>query len=539
MSGLNFSGVASGLDTNVIIESLLGNQQRRIDKINTRLTDESSRKRALGDIKTSLTTFEGILDKFSDDAFGNRKVTVGDDDVFSATADDTSELGDHEITVSALAARGVSSIGLTQSSTSDVIGAGTLTLNLGETTAETSLAVTLSDTDSTLLDLQEAINDQHGDTVQASIIEVSSGSFQLVVSSKDTGKAGNILDDGDGAESSTLTGFDGTFLDAGQATSGGVTSTQDGLDASFTVDGVGITRSSNEIDDVLTGVEFKLKGTSATSVSLKIDTDFDEVLDAFEELANGYNDIQGQVNRLTDSESGALKNDSDLRALKTTLQGLITRFIPNSATFNVREDDTTGFTALSQIGFATDKGDGKMTVDRETLKEGLEDHFDEIKTLFLGNNQTSDPNVTLAANLGVGFSGSITLDTLANTATLDGTTYNLTREGNSMAFGDDSPYKGMVFFVGQDSSNVTIDVAAGLNKILEDQTEGFTEIGGFLSDRVDTIDTRSKRLDDQLIRAQDRLESERRRLTRIFANAEQAISSLNGLQASLGAQTSR
>lgn len=536
MAGINFGGLSSGLDTNLIIESLLVNQQKRVDNISKLIEDGDTRKRALNDVKGALSRFDSSLSDFGEEAFGNRKVTSGDDSIFTASADETSDLGDHEITVNNLASRSVVTVGQAQSSASATIGAGTLNLNFDNAS---SISVTLSDSGSTLSDLANEINDQHGETVQASIVEVSSGSFQLVLSAKETGADLNMKDETDGAQSSSISGFDGTFLDAAQTNSGGISRTQDGENSEIVLDGITISRSSNEIDDVLTGVTLTLKGESTGSpTSLKIDTDFDEVTDKVDDFVKGYNEVLSQIDRVTNPENGVLRSDPDLRGLKNKMQSMITRFIPNIDTFNVRDNGDTGYTALSQLGFKSDQKTGALSFDKEDFKEALEENFEEISNLFLGQSSTTNQDLSVVANTGVSFSGQIQLDAINDTATIDGVTYNLERNSNSLTFASGSTYEGLTFFDGSSGTGTaTLDIAAGLTSLISDETEKFSSFTGVLSDRVTTIDDRKRGLEDQLDRARDRLESERTRLTAVFAKAEQAISSLQGIQSSLGAQS--
>lgn len=536
MAGINFGGLSSGLDTTLIIDSLLANQQRRVDKVTQLIEGGDSRKRALEDVKGAISRFEGQVSKLGEDAFGNRKVTSGDDSAFTAKADETSSLGDHELLVNNLASRSVVTVGKTQASASAVVGAGTLNL---EFAANPSLSVTLSDSGSTLSDLANEINDQHGDTVQASIVEVSTGSFQLVLSAKETGADLNIKGEVDGVASSTLTGFDGTFLDAAAVNSGGISRTQDGEDAEVVLDGITITRSTNEIDDILTGVTLDLKGESTGSASsLKIATDFEEVTGSIDEFVKGYNDVLAQIDRVSNPESGILKGDTDLRGLRNRLQAQITRYVPNIATFNVRDGGESGFSALSQLGFSSDQQTGSIEFDKAEFKEALEEHFSEISNIFLGKSQTTNSDITIAANRGSPFSGQILLDATNDTATIDGDVYNLDRKNNSLTFAEGTAFSGITIFDGSNgTASATIDVASGLSAILAKEADTFSSFSGVIDDRVTSIVDRERSLGDQLIRASDRLDNERTRLTGIFAKAEQAISTLQGLQASLGAQS--
>lgn len=532
---VNFGGLASGLDTNLIIESLLVNRQKRSDAITKAISSGDTQKKAINDVKAVISRFDTQLGNLSKTAFGNRKVTSGDDKIVTATATDKSSLGDHEITVNNLASRSVVTIGKAQSSASAVIGAGSLNLKFEN---HADINVTLADSNSSLSDLANAINSQYKDTVQASVVEVTSGSFQLVLSSKETGADLNIKAESDGAGSSQITGFDASFLDATKVNSGGISRTQDGKNAEIVLDGITLQRSKNEIDDVLEGVTLTLKGQSTGSpTSLKIATDFDEVTKQVDEFVKGYNDILSKIGSVT-SEDGDLRGDSDLRGLRNRLQSQITRFIPNVDAFNVRDDGSIGFTALSQLGFKSDSKTGAITFDKTKFKEALEDHFDEISTLFNGKSVSSNNDFSIVANSGSSFSGTIEVNGLTNQAVIDGVTYDLERSNDVLKFAKGSKYEGLSIF---DSSGgtgtATIEVAAGVSSILQDDTKRFSSFSGILADRVSNIESHKRALEKQLDSSTSRLESERTRLTAIFAKSEQAINTLKGLQSSLGAQS--
>ncbi|MDJ0839396.1 MAG: flagellar filament capping protein FliD [Acidobacteriota bacterium] len=537
MAGVNFSGIASGLDTSLLIESLLVNQQRRVTNINNQISENESRKRAFNSIKSAISDFESSIDSLGSDIFGNRAVTSADTGIVEATADETSSLGEHEIKVNNLAQRSVVTVGLAQSSATATIGAGTLDLNFQNADA---ISVTLTDANSTLTDLRDAINDQNGETVQASIVEVSSGSFQLVLSAKDSGADLNIQDETDGASSSSLSSFDTTFRDVTATNSGGITRTQDGENAEIVLDGITISRSSNEIDDVLTGVTLNLKGETQAgegATQLKVDSNFEEAVKGLEEFANKYNDLLAEIGRVTNSETGVLKSDQDFIGLRNRLQSQITRFVTNSDKLNIRDDGEAGFTSLAQIGFETDRKTGSLTLDTKELKEALEDNFAEVQTLFLGGLAQDNNNVNVTNGLSFGFSDTVSLDLDNDEATIDGTTYSLNRDNGVLTFQDGSGFEGLVFEDNGATGIVTLDFASGIGGLLKNETERFTEFSGIINDRTESIDDRNRDLERNLDTANLRLENERTRLTAIFAKAEQSISSLQGLSASLGAQS--
>ncbi len=530
MAGIQFNGLATGLDYEALKEALLARYQRRADSINTNIAKQDTTKAALSDLKRVLGTFGEIAEKLDADVFEKREVESSDEDIFTANAINSDAAnGEYEIFVNQLASNSVATIGSAQTSANDIIGAGTFNI---ETANGTAYSVNLTDANSTLADLRQAINDQHGENLNANIIEVQSGSFQLVVSTAASGADNNIIV---GAGQSEITGFDAGFL------GGGVVNERVGLNAIFEVDGIQIQRSSNEVTDVIEGItlNFKNESTVGTKQSLRVANDFDGMVDGVKEFIAGYNDVLTQIGALTDAERGGpLVGDSSVLDLARQVRSMITRALPNASALNLRDDGTVGFTALSQIGFESDSQTGELSLDETEFKEALTDNFSEIKNLFLGKSSSSNANVSLVSDFGeTPFSGSINLDTINDTATIDGQTYNLDRTGSALSFQSGSAYEGLSFFSAASVGSVDIEVSAGLGKLIENLSDTYAGFAGIFDDRTDSIDNRTRQLERDLVRANTRIDDERARLDRIFAQAETAVSQLQGLQSSLGAQT--
>ncbi|CAM2007048.1 flagellar filament capping protein FliD [Acanthopleuribacter pedis] len=530
MSGIQFNGLATGLDYEALKDALLARYQRRADKISTNIVEQNQTKGGLSDLKRVLGTFGNISEKLDSDVFEKRIVESSDEKIFTANAINSDAAnGEYELTVSQLASNSVATIGTAQTSANDVIGAGTFNI---ETANGSSYNVNLTDAGSTLADLRQAINDQHGENLNANIIEVQSGSFQLVVSTAESGADNNIIV---GAGQSEITGFDAGFL------GGGVVNERTGLNAIFEVDGIQIQRSSNEVTDVIDGITLTLRNTSEvnTKQSLRVANDFDGMIAGAKEFLAGYNDVLTQIGNLTNAEAGGvLSGDSSILDLGNQLRSLISRAIPNAENLNRRDDGSIGFTALSQIGFKSDSETGQLSLDETKFKEALTDNFSEVKNLFLGSSTSSNANVNLVSDFAdTPFSGSINLDTINDTATVDGTTYNLNRTANALSFQSGSPYEGLSFFAGASVASVDIEVSAGLGKLIENLSDTYAGFSGIFDDRTESIDNRNRQLERDLDRANTRVDDERARLDRIFARAETAVSQLQGLQSSLGAQT--
>ncbi|KAH2812765.1 hypothetical protein KXV85_005050, partial [Aspergillus fumigatus] len=151
--------------------------------------------------------------------------------------------GDHTLTISQLAsAQKVS--GTAQSSQTDELGySGSFSIGLeGGSTAAITVTSTMS-----LQDVVDAINAQTSTTnVQASIVQVSSTSYQMVLTAtKDAADISYSSTSGDDIMNKLgVTDSSGSYTNV----------IQEAQSAEFTLDGISLTRDTNDISDVLTGV---------------------------------------------------------------------------------------------------------------------------------------------------------------------------------------------------------------------------------------------------------------------------------------------
>ena len=87
MPTINFTGLASGLDTRAIVDAILEFERKPIERLQTRQSLFSSQRAALDELRSKLTSFETALrDLTSDATFRGRTSTVSDQTVVRATA---------------------------------------------------------------------------------------------------------------------------------------------------------------------------------------------------------------------------------------------------------------------------------------------------------------------------------------------------------------------------------------------------------------------------------------------------------------------
>ena len=214
---------------------------------------------------------------------------------------------------------------------------------------------------------------------------------QFTLQSKTEGAASNI----------TVDPASGLFQSLGIA---GGTYTQ-GTDAEFTLDGVtGMKRSSNNF--TIEGVNYSLKETSATAVSISVEPNIDDVVKNIKSFVEKYNSLLDQINGklnekydrsylpLTDDEKEAMtdkevekweaKAKTGLLANDSILSNIVTSM--RTALYEKVEGVSI---SLYDIGIAsssyTDKG--KLKIDESKLKNALTNNFDQVVKLFTNESE--------------------------------------------------------------------------------------------------------------------------------------------------------
>src|SRR6266851_3205689 len=188
-SGLSFSGLASGIDTNSIIQGLLKLQQASVDQLQSREDGITAQQNAFKDIDTKLLAFQATVDKLNQSfngVFDARTATSSNTNLVTAAASGSAAAGVYSFRVTSLAQAQLSASQGFQSLTS-TINQGTFSIKVGSGAATT---VTIDNSNNTLQALASAINQANGD-VSAAIINDGSDTrgtpYRLVLTSKKSG----------------------------------------------------------------------------------------------------------------------------------------------------------------------------------------------------------------------------------------------------------------------------------------------------------------------------------------------------------------
>lgn len=388
MAGITAMGMGSGIDIQSLVDQLVAAErapkQNRLDSQQGRLQTQIS---AYGALKGSLSSFHDQVKALSDiSLFGKMKSSTSDEDAVTVSAGNEAKAGSYQIEVTALA-RAQSLASRQFGSTSDVVGGGTLTFRFGTVTmaagdvsgfsqnADRATETIEIAAGSTLAQVRDAVNEAEIG-VQAAIINDGSGE-RLVFSSEQTGSANGFVveaADDDGVDTDDA----GLSMLAFNQSASFAEQTRAGQDASLSINGLAITRASNEIDDAVVGVTLNLNTVTTTAVDIGISRDTEAVKGEIKSFVDAYNALQMQIGQLTrydaaNQRASALTGDALVRGISSNLRGLMSS--PVAAL------DGNAVRSLADLGIIT-TSDGTLEMDDAKLDKALKANFDEVGALF-------------------------------------------------------------------------------------------------------------------------------------------------------------
>lgn len=247
---------------------------------------------------------------------------------------------------------------------------GSMTINVGSSSTTINY-----DSTTTLTELKNSINSDANlqGKVAASIVEDNAGNFKLIL---------NPIGSEDGADisiSDNNSGLDSRLVvDATNMTTGSVSEVQSAKDASFTYNGINLTRSSNKIDDVIVGVNIELLSDGG-SANISIGQDRQPIKDELQNFVQGYNSMVTQLDKmlLADKEEqkvGIFNGDSSIRNLGRELTRMITGTDANGQ-------------SLTQFGINLNK-DGTLSFDSSAFDDQMDKDPSAVQKFFSGETTT-------------------------------------------------------------------------------------------------------------------------------------------------------
>jgi flagellar hook-associated protein 2 len=351
-------GLASGLDSNTIIETLVSLEKRPLDMLVKRQEALKAQVSLLGDLASKLSALSTAAGNLQSKGVLSLKASSSPTS-FSVTPATGGASGRYSVQVTGLASAAKARSQAFATSDAPITG-GTLDL----TVMGSSYQVTITD-GMALSDVANAIN-QSGAPVNANVLSDGTNSY-LTLTNRDTGYPLTGVPGDALSVSMTTTGSQGTALALGV--------TQQATNAAFTVDGLPMQRTSNEVTGAVPGVTLTLKSLGAAE-DVVLGYDYEATQKNLQAFVTAYNDVQALVQKQLavkpESNRGAmLAGDAVVRNIQSSLQRLVSTTVPGLATVR----------SLADLGVQTNR-DGSLTIDAAKLQAAVAREPASVNSLF-------------------------------------------------------------------------------------------------------------------------------------------------------------
>ncbi len=354
---ISSAGIGSGLDVTSIVSQLMAIESRPLINLQNKQIKYEAQISAFGQLRSSMASLQQAMENLGTiSTLDLYKTTSADDSVITASAESGADVGNYGIEVVRTA--DYHKMDSNEAADTDTFGgtAGdSVSVQVGSDPADT-VTIDLT-TAKTLAEIRDAINDDADNPgVTATIIAGDGGNQKLILTSDSTGEA------------SAMTASYGGTVDLGLTTLNDIGGDLSLLDSEINVDGYNITRATNTIDDVLTGVTLNLQSADPGNAhSVNVERDNSAVSSRIQAFADAYDSLRAEIQI---QRSGQLGSDSVLLSLERQLQDVLNEAATSGA-----------FSYLTEVGVTMEK-DGTMTVDTTKLDAALQDNFDDVAQLF-------------------------------------------------------------------------------------------------------------------------------------------------------------
>ena len=293
---------------------------------------------------------------------------------FSATSTTSARAGSNNITVSQIAQeqRSVSN-GFASETAAFTAESFTLSLSVGATSATTT-EITVTDA-----------------SLQGTVSAINAAKLGVTAEIVDTGVAGDryriqLIGETGAEQAFSLTSDDDSIS---------FSSVQAATDAQLNVNGINFTRSTNVIDDVLTGVSLTVNTVTDGAANLNISQDNSQARANIVDFVAIYNEAQRQMKDLANSSIDcALAGDSIFRSLTSSLRNIV---------LGSSSSGSGDISNLSDMGISVART-GELVVDDAKLDDALANSYSDVIQMFSAN---TDDQSTSSSDV-AGLAGDIT-----------------------------------------------------------------------------------------------------------------------------------
>lgn len=357
---VTFGGLASGIDTNALIEGLVNAERAGLNRITNRKASVDAAKSTISGIVSKLAALKTAATALkSSTGFASFTATNTTADIVPSVTG-TPSGGTYNVQVTQLAKEERTYTGTHASSSTALAQVGNLVFTIN------SVATTITlDGSESLAGVASEINSSGAEAAASVIFDGTN--YRLQIRGTETGSANAI-----------------TFSQTGSVTlATGMTEVQAAQNSTVTVDSFTITGTSNTIADVIPGVTLSLKATQATASQVEIAGDSDALAAKIQTFVTAYNDVVNstktaltvvRVNGRVTSGNAELSGDQGLRSVLDKLGREMSNEIV--ATGEFRTFRSVGLKMAST-------NDGTLTLDTAALETAMGENPAAVAQLFV------------------------------------------------------------------------------------------------------------------------------------------------------------
>ena len=517
--------VGSGMNNSDIITSLVDAERipalERIEKNESQAENKIS---AYGILKSDISDFRELVRTIKSSNAASHVGSSSNTTIakFTTTGTTGTENIDASLVVSSLASSHTLVTGAYNNSGSTV-GAGSLTIDFGTWsttssandtfTANSNSSITVTTSASTTLSqLRDSINNAT-DNAEASILYNGTG-YVLVIKGK-SGASNEVRVTPSGDSTATLSNsFSYT------TSSKNLTQTVDGTDASFTVDGISMTRSTNTINDLYKGYTLELETTSSSAVNLSSTQNLDNITSLLSSYVDAYNNIYLNITNMTsssfsgDESSGPLSGDSLARKIQRDLRNFSTKSISGYEG---------GPYSMSLLGIQTNR-DGTIALNTNVLKNSFEAQPKIVDAIFK-DQLISDNAEVEVTTIGTDTKpGSYAITKSGNDYFIDGV--QMTASGTLYTSGSGNSVGMVMNIASSDVSSANIYFGKSLMTEIDKSLSNFLSYNGDINNRISNLNEKLGDFKDQKTLLDERMARLTDRYTLQFTSMEQSIAGL-------------
>ncbi len=372
------SSSSGTLDVPTLVSQLMSIERQPINNLNTEVSSYQAQISSLGTVQGLISSFQTAAQGLNTNINGF-SATSSNTSAITTSASSTATAGIYSVAISALAqSQNLAAVG--QTSTSATINAGTsttVTFDFGTTSGATftsngsgTKSVTIDSTNNTLQGISDAINAANIGVTATIVNDGSATPYRLVLSSNNSGASNSlkITTNGAGNGVDTLLAYD-------PAGTKNLTQTVAAQNASYTLNGIPMTSSSNTVSSAIQGVSLTLNSLTTTPATLTVAHDTTAVGTAASNFVSAYNALYTQLKSRSaygtaTAAAGSLAGDGTVRLMMDQLRGI---FMTGASGGTL--------SSLSQVGITT-QTDGTLKLDSTALNNALANNYSDVTNLF-------------------------------------------------------------------------------------------------------------------------------------------------------------